>query len=54
MRQFDGFLGSIKMESLLRLVTLVWVPKGNIGRSGGSSGVVDFTAANVRFAKTIY
>jgi hypothetical protein len=52
--QLVGFLGSIKMESFLRLVALVWIPKENIGRSGGSSGVVDFAMANIWFAKTIH
>jgi hypothetical protein len=42
------------MESFLRLVTLVGVPKRDIRRSGGSSGVVDFAPTNVGFAKTIH
>jgi hypothetical protein len=54
MRQFGGFLGSIKVESFLWLVALVGVPKGNIRWGGGSSGVADFATANVWFAETIH
>jgi hypothetical protein len=52
--QFVGVLGPVKMESFLQLVTLVGVPKRNIRWDGGSSGVADFAAANVQFAKTIH
>jgi hypothetical protein len=53
-RQFVGFLGLVVMESFLQSIALARVPKGNVRWGGESSGVVNFTAANVRFAETIH